>query len=105
MPPPVRNRGDALDNALMESQIGLYITELINPRRPWHELADVELATAEWVGWFNNQRLHTAIGAIPPHENEVTTTLNTGANRRPQSTHKASTDLGALHSASSAPMR
>ncbi|RDD84066.1 IS3 family transposase, partial [Streptomyces parvulus] len=51
--------GDALDNALMESQIGLYKTELIKPRRPWHGLADVELATAEWVDWFNNQRLHT----------------------------------------------
>ncbi|MEU3837984.1 IS3 family transposase [Streptomyces microflavus] len=63
--------GDALDNALMESQIGLYKTELIKPRRPWHGLADVELATAEWVDWFNNQRLHTAIGDIPPHEHET----------------------------------
>ncbi|GAQ67491.1 hypothetical protein SsS58_07946 [Streptomyces scabiei] len=63
--------GDALDNALMESQIGLYKTELIKPRRPWHSLADVELGTAEWVDWFNNQRLHTAIGDIPPHEHET----------------------------------
>ncbi|MBQ1090692.1 IS3 family transposase [Streptomyces sp. B93] len=63
--------GDALDNALMESQIGLYKTELIKPRRPWHGLADVELATAEWVDWFNNQRLHTAIGDIPPYEHET----------------------------------
>ncbi|MFE4824580.1 integrase core domain-containing protein [Streptomyces sp. NPDC056704] len=63
--------GDALDNALMESQIGLYKTELIKPRKPWHGLADVELATAEWVDWFNNQRLHTAIGDIPPHEHET----------------------------------
>ncbi|MBA9050559.1 MULTISPECIES: integrase core domain-containing protein [Streptomyces] len=63
--------GDALDNALMESQIGLYKTELIKPRRPWHGLADVELGTAEWVDWFNNQRLHTAIGDIPPHEHET----------------------------------
>jgi putative transposase len=63
--------GDALDNALMESQIGLYKTELIKPRKPWHGLADVELATAEWVDWFNNQRLHTAIGDIPPHEHEI----------------------------------
>ncbi len=57
--------GDALDNVLMESQIGLCRTELIRPRKPWHALADVELATAEWVDWFNNQRLHTAIGDIP----------------------------------------
>ncbi|MFF5393193.1 IS3 family transposase [Streptomyces sp. NPDC013012] len=63
--------GDALDNALMESQIGLYKTELIKPRKPWHGLADVELATAEWADWFNNQRLHTAIGTIPPHEHET----------------------------------
>ncbi|MGW8881558.1 DDE-type integrase/transposase/recombinase [Streptomyces mirabilis] len=63
--------GDALDNALMESQIGLYKTELIKPRKPWHGLADIELATAEWVDWFNNQCLHTAIGDIPPHEHET----------------------------------
>ncbi|WP_318219337.1 IS3 family transposase [Streptomyces sp. SCL15-6] len=72
--------GDALDNALMESQIGLFKTELIKPRRPWHGLADVELGTAEWVDWFNNQRLHTAIGDIPPHEHET----NHYAQHRPQ---------------------
>ena len=54
----------------MESQIGLYKTELIKPRKPWRGLADVELATAEWVDWFNNQRLHTAIKDIPPHEHD-----------------------------------
>jgi putative transposase len=63
--------GDALDNALMESAIGLYKTELINPRGPWRSLADVELATAEWVEWFNNQRLHTATGDTPPEEYEA----------------------------------
>ena len=63
--------GDALDNALMASQIGLNRTELIKPRKSWRGLADVELATAEWVDWFNNQRLHTAIGDIPPHEHET----------------------------------
>ncbi|MDH6436013.1 putative transposase [Streptomyces sp. SAI-144] len=72
--------GDALDNALMESQIGLYKTELIKLRKPWHGLADVELATAEWVDWFNNQRLHTSIGDIPPHEHET----NYYAQRQPQ---------------------
>jgi putative transposase len=44
---------------------------LIKPRKPWHGLADVELATVEWVDWFRNQRLHTAIGDIPPHEHET----------------------------------
>jgi putative transposase len=63
--------GDALDNALMESQIGLYKTELIKPRGPWHSLAEVELATAEWVEWFNTTRLHSSIGNIPPDEYEA----------------------------------
>jgi putative transposase len=63
--------GDALDNALMESAIGLYKTELIKRRGPWRSLADVELATAEWVEWFNNRRLHTAIGDLPPEEYEA----------------------------------
>ncbi|MEV0597668.1 IS3 family transposase [Nonomuraea cavernae] len=63
--------GDALDNALMESQIGLYKTELIKPRGPWRSLADVELATAEWVAWFNTTRLHSSIGHLPPEEFEA----------------------------------
>jgi putative transposase len=63
--------GDALDNALMESTIGLYKTELIKKDGPWRDLADVELATAEYVDWYNNQRLHTAIGGVPPAEFEA----------------------------------
>jgi putative transposase len=63
--------GDALDNALMESTIGLYKTELIKPRRPWRELTHVELATAEWIDWYNHRRIHTAIGNIPPAEQEA----------------------------------
>ncbi len=51
--------GDALDNALMESTIGLYKTELIKPGRPWRSLAQVELATAEWVDWYNHRRRGT----------------------------------------------
>lgn len=62
---------DALNNALMESQIGLYKTDLIKPGKAWHGLFDVELATADWGDWFNNQRLHIAIGNIPPHEGET----------------------------------
>ncbi|GAA1796116.1 hypothetical protein GCM10009835_12720 [Planosporangium flavigriseum] len=49
--------GDALDNALIESTIGLYKTELIKPRGPWRSLAQVELATAEWVDWYNQAGL------------------------------------------------
>jgi putative transposase len=63
--------GDALDNALMESTIGLYKTELIKKEGPWRSLADVELATADYVDWFNTKRLHTAIGGIPPADYEA----------------------------------
>lgn len=56
----------------MESTIGLYKTELIKRRRPWRSLADVELATAEWVDWYNNARLHSSIGYVPPAEYELT---------------------------------
>ncbi len=56
----------------MESTIGLYKTELIKPRGPWRTLADVELATAEWVDWYNHKRLHSAIGHLPPAEYEAT---------------------------------
>lgn len=62
--------GDALDNALMESTIGLYKTELINRRGPWRTFADVELATAEWVDWYNAGRIHRATGGVPPAEYE-----------------------------------
>jgi putative transposase len=54
----------------MESTIGLYKTELIKPRGPWRSLAHVELATAEWVDWYNTSRLHSAIGHVPPAEYE-----------------------------------
>ncbi|WP_405417556.1 IS3 family transposase [Streptomyces microflavus] len=62
--------GDAYDNALMESTIGLFKTELIKPRRPWRTLSDVELATAEYVDWYNHRRLHGEIGHVPPVEYE-----------------------------------
>ncbi|PZG76156.1 IS3 family transposase [Streptomyces sp. NTH33] len=63
--------GDAYDNALMESTIGLYKTELIKPQRPWKTLSQVELATAEWVDWYNHRRLHGEIGHVPPVEYEA----------------------------------
>jgi putative transposase len=63
--------GDALDNALMESTIGLYKTEVIDHHdRSWTSWRDVEAATANWVHWFNHDRLHTSIGDIPPVEYE-----------------------------------
>jgi putative transposase len=69
--------GDAYDNALMESTIGLYKTELIKPQRPWKTLSHVELATAEWVDWYNHRRLHGEIGHVPPAEYEATYYLTT----------------------------
>lgn len=63
--------GDAYDNALMESTIGLFKTELIKPGRPWRTLSQVELATAEWIDWYCHRRLHGEIGHIPPLEYET----------------------------------
>jgi putative transposase len=62
--------GDAYDNALAESEIGLFKTELIKQRGPWHRLDEVEIATLEWVDWFNNRRLHTACADLTPVEFE-----------------------------------
>ena len=61
--------GDALDNALAESFVDSYKTELIADR-VWRSRAQLELATVEYVGWFNHERLHEALGDIPPIEFE-----------------------------------
>jgi putative transposase len=66
----VGSRGDSYDNALAESVIGLYKTELLENRGPWRGLDDLELATMEWIDWWNHRRLHTRIGMIPPAERE-----------------------------------
>jgi transposase InsO family protein len=90
--PSVGSRGDSYDNALAESVIGLYKTELIRKRSPWKGLEAVELGTLEWVWWFNHHRLLEPIGDIPPVEFEqahycredtleALTTLNNGAPR------------------------
>ena len=57
-------------NALAETIIGLYKTEVIRPRGPWRNLDEVEYATLEWIDWFNNRRLLGPIGDIPPVELE-----------------------------------
>jgi putative transposase len=64
----VGSRGDSYDNALAETVVGLYKTELIRRRGPWRSLEQVELATAEWVDWWNQRRLHSADGDLPPAE-------------------------------------
>ena len=68
--PSVGSRGDSYDNALAETINGLYKTELIHRRAPWKTKESLELATLEWVSWFNHHRLLEPIGYIPPAEAE-----------------------------------
>jgi putative transposase len=63
--------GSSYDNALAETINGLYKTELIKPRGPWRTLDAVEIATAEWVDWFNHRRLYEYCGDIPPADLET----------------------------------
>ena len=68
--PSVGSVGDSYDNALAETIIGLYKTEVIRQRGPWRNIEAVELATLEWVDWFNHRRLFEPIGNVPPAEKE-----------------------------------
>jgi transposase InsO family protein len=69
--PSVGSVGDSYDNALAETINGLYKAELIHRRAPWKTREAVELATLEWVSWFNGQRLLEPLGYIPPAEAEA----------------------------------
>ena len=69
--PSVGSVGDSYDNALAESVIGLFKTEVIRRRGPWRGIEGVEVATLEWVDWFNNRRLLGPIGNVPPAEAEA----------------------------------
>jgi transposase InsO family protein len=68
--PSVGSSGDSYDNALAETIIGLYKTEVIWQRGPWRGIEAVEFATLEWVEWFNHRRLLEPIGNVPPAEKE-----------------------------------
>ena len=68
--PSVGSKGDSYDNALAETINGLYKAEVIH-RRSWPTRESVELATLEWVSWFNHHRLLGPIGYIPPAEAEA----------------------------------
>ena len=81
----VGSRGDSYDNALAESINGLYKTELVRNKGPWRGLDDLELATLEWVDWFNHRRLFHELGRIPPAEFEDL------RYRQPDSGHQAET--------------
>ena len=69
--PSVGSKGDSYDNALAETINGLYQAEMIRRRAPWKTKEAVELATLEWVSWFNHHRLLEPIGRIPPAEFEA----------------------------------
>jgi putative transposase len=69
--PSVGSRGDSYDNALAESVIGLFKTEVIRRQGPWPHLEAVEYATLTWVDWFNTQRLLEPLGYLPPAEYEA----------------------------------
>jgi len=64
--------GDGYDNAVAESTIGLYKTELINQQGPWKTMEQVEFATLQWVDWYNHQRLHGSCDRQTPVEYEQT---------------------------------
>jgi putative transposase len=69
--PSVGSRGDSYDNALAETIIGLFKTEVIRRKGPWRHLEAVEFATLDWVDWFNHRRLLEPIGDVPPAEYEA----------------------------------
>ena len=88
--------GDAYDNALAESVNGLYKTECIRTTifhsGPYRTISDVEFATAGWVDWYNNSRLHSSIGQIPPTEFETLHYAGLGPEDQP--TLEAAQNLG-----------
>ena len=81
----VGSKGDSFDNAMAEAFNSLYKAELVRNRGPWHGLDDLEMATVEYIDWYNNRRLHGELGHVPPAEYEalhamthpVTATLET----------------------------
>ncbi|WP_231122312.1 IS3 family transposase [Mycobacterium intracellulare] len=72
--PSVGSRGDSYDNALAEAVNAAYKSELITRGRPWRYIDDVELSTAAWVAWYNQERLHEALGYLTPAEYEAALT-------------------------------
>lgn len=69
--PSIGSVGDAYDDALAETTIGLFKTEMIVPNGPWRTVSDIELATLTWVDWYNNRMLYGACGDVPPVEYEI----------------------------------
>lgn len=74
--------GDSYDNAMAETINGLYKAEVIRRRSSWRNLEEVEWATLEWVDWFNNRRLFSSIGYIPPAKAEANYYATNGSTAR-----------------------
>jgi putative transposase len=67
----VGSKGDSYDNAMAEAFNSLYKAELVRNRGPWRDLDDLEIATVEYIDWYNNRRLHGELGQVPPAEYEA----------------------------------
>ncbi|SDN34434.1 Integrase core domain-containing protein, partial [Lentzea albidocapillata subsp. violacea] len=67
----VGSKGDSYDNAMAEAFNSLYKAELVRNRGPWRGLDDIEIATVEYIDWYNNRRLHGELGHVPPAEYEA----------------------------------
>ncbi len=86
--PWLGSRGDSYDNALAEAVNAAYKTELVYRGKPWRTVAEVELATARWVAWYNQERLHEALGYVPPAEYEAALTgTSHPASSQPRPSH------------------
>lgn len=95
--PSIGTIGDSFDNAMAESVIGLFKTELHrNPaalarnRGPWRGLDDLEIATCGWVSWFNDERFHGELDASPPPKSKPTTVTDLRPQRHEKPTHRVS---------------
>ncbi len=67
----VGSKGDSFDNAMAEAFNSLYKAELVRNKNPWRGLDDLEMATVEYIDWYNNRRLHGELGYVPPAEHEA----------------------------------
>jgi putative transposase len=82
----VGSRGDSYDNAMAEALNGTYKSELVKLHGPWRTRSQLELATIEWIDWYNATRLHGEIGDIPPAEHEANWYRHNTAGRQPVTT-------------------
>lgn len=100
MAPSIDSVGDAYNNGLMESIIGPHKTECICPvpfvKGPLKTVSDVEYATITWVDWYNDRRLHSSLGNVPPAESETATTIKSLRADRRRSPYEDGRDAVAI---------